>query len=305
MAREEDEIEQQSPAEPAAGEPKAPESISINVADDAEEDGDDAPAQRPGEKPTRRGGYKALKESNREMADRLARTERELAEMRGRMSAPAPVVVRESSAPKQDPAEAAIENIESQKQATLQAIKAAAAAGDQANVEKFTKQWNSLDGQRIRIETRAEIARDRASRPADDTDMKVGKQSILTRFPKLFEPNGEASEYGLEAQAEAKRIYKTGRNVGKSDFEIAEEAANAIYVRHGLGGQKKPAATDTDRARHTSTGTKPAGGGKDMWSPTKQQKVNALAYTEHRKGLSDEQRYRAWYNEVGKPGGLV
>ncbi len=302
MAREEDEIEQQVPGEPPAPEPKPPESIRINVSDDADDE-DDGPEQKPGEKPSRRGGYKALKESNRELSERLTRAELALAEQRGRQSVPAPVVVRESAGERPDPVKSALENIETQKEAALQALRAAT---DPASAAKYQKQWYALDEQRADIIAERAANRARRQQPAEDTDQRIGQATLEASFPRLFNGQGSTA-FKLEAQAEASRIEEGGRGVssGRSALSVAQEAAQIVYARHGLGGQKKPAATDTDRARHTSTGTKPSGGGKDMWTPSRQQKVNALAYTEHRKGLTDEQRYRAWYNEVGKPGGLV
>jgi len=79
----------------------------------------------------------------------------------------------------------------------------------------------------------------------------------------------------------------------------------AVYARHGLGPQRKPQPTDTDRARYTAQPTRPASAGKEGWSPNKQQLKLAMAYTEHRPGLTDEQRVRAYYNEVLKKAGLV
>ncbi len=302
MAKEEDEIQQQQ-GEP---EPPAPERIVIDPNADPDDDGDDdAPvAARPDGKPGRRNGYRALKESAKAEKERADRLERDVAELRGRLSAPqAPIIVRGDSAPQVDPAEARIGDIESQQDATLQAIRGAT---DPAQVEKLTKHWRTLDRQRLgaisQVAQRDWSRQQQAAAP--DLDQKIGQQTLRTNYPKLFNANGPTA-YGIEAQAEAMRIQEQGRHVGRSDLDVATEAAATVYARHGLGAQKKPAPTDTDRARYTAQPTRPAASGKEGWSPNKQQLIHAMAYTEHRTGLTDSQRVAIWYNEVGKKHGIV
>lgn len=304
MLKEDDEIQQQDQQQ--SPEPPAPDRIVINPNDDDDDDDGEggAPAQaaRPDGK-SRRNGYRALKERTSAAEERAAKLERDVAELRGRMSAPqAPIVVRGDRAPEVDPVEAELEVIESQKAGLLVSIRSAT---DPAEVARLSKQWNAADRKRIKIEVAAANKADRAAQPREDMEMRIGTQTLQTNYPKLFGQNGPTS-YGIEAQAEAARIQESGRGAGRAALDIANEAASIVYARHKLGPQRTPAPSDTERARYVSAPARAATtAGKEGWSPNKQQFKLAMAFTEHRTGLTDEQRVRAYYNEVLKPNRLV
>jgi len=305
MAKEDDELQQDQRQSP---EPPAPDRIVINPNDDDDDDDGEsgAPAQsaRPDGK-GRRNGYRALKERTSAAEERAAKLERDVAELRGRMSAPqAPIVVRGDRAPEADPVEAELEVIESQKAGLLATLRSSTDPGE---IEKIKKQWNAADAKRIRIETKRAVREERAAQPRDDMELRIGTQTLETNFPRLFSGQN-AVAYRLQAQAEASIIEDSGRGVssGRSALSVAQEAASIVYARHKLGPQRAPAPSDADRARYVSAPARAATtASKEGWSPNKQQLKLAMAYTEHRAGLTDEQRVRAYYNEVLKPNRLV
>ena len=71
-----------------------------------------------------------------------------------------------------------------------------------------------------------------------------------------------------------------------------------------VGSACTAAVSRDQRAKYEATGTRPAAGGKSEWTPSKQEYKLAMSYTEHRKGLSETQRLRAYHDEVLKPAGL-
>lgn len=305
MAKEEDEQQAPAGAEPGAPEPPASGPPTIKVGDEADDD-DDGPdvAARPGqagEKPGRRGQFGAMKRSLKDAESKYAALEREVHELRGRVSAPQPVVVREGARQEQqtDPAEAKIDGIQAQQEAVLSALATPGLPADQQ--DKFRKQWYKLDRQRYEAVADAAAARQRPQQQvtANDMEMAAASAALQADFPKVFE-----SEYYRQlAIAETNRI--AGEKRQRPGLAHAREAAALIYARNGLGVVRTPPASAEQRARYESSPTRPATAPKDTWTPNKQQYKLAMAFTEHRKGLTDEQRVRAYYNEVLKPAKLV
>jgi hypothetical protein len=292
MAKEDEDLEQVATGEQDSPPEVVDDPLTIKVGDDDDDGVGDDDAGQPA-KNGRRQQFRAFKEEAATAKQALAALQREMAELRGRVSAPAPVVIREP-APAADPMEAHLDAIEAQKQAVLVALRAATS---QEDVDKYTKQWNKLDRQRIKAEVVA-ANRETAGR-RDDGDLKTGRQILESEFPKLYSGT-DAEALQLEAQAETVRLAKR-RGEGLS-LALCKEGAAIVYARHGLGA-KKPAPTATDRERHMATGTRPAGSAAGTFKLTKQQNVMALGMYEHL-ALTDEQKKQKYYREVLKPNGL-
>jgi len=299
MAKEEDEIQQGT-----SPEPQDTSRPSINVGDGAdEEDAAEGAAPAAADKPSRKRQFAAVKQQAKDWETKYTQLQQEVAELRGRVSAPQPVIVREPGRQEQqaDPAEAEIDNLQAQQDAILQALTTPNLAADQS--EKFRKQWYKLDRQRQRAIVRAEsgqLTRQAPGTSAEQMEQAAGNATLQADYPKIF----DSDYYRTLAIAETNRIAAERRQ--RVSLTHAREAAAIVYARHGLGAAKAPAPSAEQRAKYEATGTRPSAvGGKDTWQPNKQQYRLAMSYTEHRKGLSDEQRLRAWYNEVGRPNNLV
>jgi hypothetical protein len=298
MAKEDEDLEQgtvgaQDPPPEVAHDP-----LTIKVGDDDDDGGDDQPGQAPEQRPGRRQQFRAMREEAATAKQALAAVQRELAELRGRMSAPAPVIIREPAAAATDPLEAEYDAIEAQKDAILIKIRAAT---DETQIETLKRQYNRIDRKRARLDA-VQAAREVAGgRGREDGDLKMGRQILESEFPRLYS-GADAEALQLEAQAETVRLAKR-RNEGLS-LALCKEGAAIVYARHGLGA-RKPAPTDTDRERHMATGTRPAGSPGNTFKLTKQQNVMALGMYEHRSDLTDEQKRQEYYKKILKPAGLA
>lgn len=287
--QERDEEPQPEPQERQPGEPPAPERLTIPIGEDAEDDDDGAP--QPGDKKSKRSHFRELRESNK-------RLEKELNELRGRVSAPQPIVLP-APAPQQqgeDPIEGALRNVRAQKQTILRAL--ATPNLPEAEQSRLTDQFHALEDQQAEIQYARVNRRQQAQQPSNEGETE--NKMLRAQFPKIF------ASKSLTQYAVAKTYELAEQRRVPVSFELAMEAAGLVYTERGLGG-KPPAPTETERARHAGTSSRPApaNSGGQSWQPTKQQLVVARAYTEHRKGLNDAQRAKIWYDEVGKPAGLV
>ncbi len=304
MAKDDEDLQTTEGAEPA--EPDAAQSLTIAVGPDADDDDDDGGgepaaaqgARSDGNNRGRRQNFRQLRDQTRAAAETIQRMEREIAELRGRASVQPTVVQQQAARP--DPVESELENIEAQKQATLVALRAST---DEAKADQLTKQWNKLDRQRIRLETqsaaRDAVAAAEARRPRVDPQMEAERGTLRATFPKIF------ADEDLKAAADAEANLIAKRKRAPMSLEIAQEAAATIYARYQLGNVRPPAPTDADRAKHTATSTRPgAMSARVTFTPNKQHVKLAMAYTQHREGLTDQQRVKAYYDEVLKPAGL-
>jgi len=289
--REEEETQEldTEPAEPPV-KPALTVSLDDEVADDINEEADD--------KRGRRANFRALREKLKEQAERNDRLEREMAELRGRASAPAPIILPQAPSQQQqvDPEREELKSISSQQALIRRAI--AHPQTSQAESERLTEEYYNLEQKRSDVQTRISLRQ--VQRPQQGaSDMQVGHQILRGKYPELFRDQALI----LESQAETVRLARAENR--PVDLAMADKAAALVLARHGIGG-RKPAPTDTERARHSATSSRAgASTGKQDVTLTKQQKVLALSYTKHRKNLSDEERARIWLKEVAKPDGLI
>lgn len=276
------------PAEPPTRQP-----ITVSLDDDS----DDAPEAPTAEEPETRKGRRA---QFREMRESNKRMETELAELRGRLSAPQPIVLQAPAAQpqqRQDPLEAADEETWEQQQAVLRAL--AQPGLPAAEDERLRKQYRTLERKRHEIGAEAaaqKVASRQPRQQADDSDNK----HLIRSYPKVMNDDALRSI----AQGRAMQI---ARQRGKPlDIEIAQEACEALYVEQGFRS-KPAAATDLERARHASVGSRPAasGSGGNQFTASKSHERFALSMYAHRKDLTDSQKVRLYHDKVLKPAGLA
>lgn len=280
-----------NPGEPAEPPVKQPLTVSLD------DDSDDAPEPEAESPETRKG----RRQQFREMRDTLKRNAEELAELRGRLSAPQPIVVQAPPPQQQsqpDPLEAADEEAWEQMQATLRAL--ATPNLPEAEDQRLRKQYRTLERKRHDIGAEAAARRVASRQPqpsAEDSDNK----HLVRSFPKIM--NDDALR--LMAQGRAIELART-RRVPMS-IEIATEACEAIYTERGFRGNKPAPASDIERARHAGVSSRPAasGSGGNNFTPNKSQEKFALSMYAHRKDLSDEQKIRMYHDKVLKPAGLA
>lgn len=277
-----------------AEDPKPPEAEKPPLTVSLDDDSDDAPepADTPETRKGRRQQLRELRESNKRM-------ESQLEELKGRLSAPQPIIIPQpAQAPqqRQDPHEAALKEIIDQEQATLRALSTPnLPASEDARLREH---YYNLQQKRHDVHAERAAARMRQQEPQqrDDSDFK----HLSRTYPKLF------SSPALRMLAQARTLELAEKRNKPVDIELAQEACESLYVERGFRNRIPP-PSDTERARHSSTGSRPAanGSGGNSFTPTKFQIAAAMSYTEHRKGLTDQQRIRAYYDEVLKPNGLT
>jgi len=287
MAKDDDEKEL---PEQAAGEPPEKTPITIDVSDDAD-DGDEAPADKQGRKTHRESYRKVREELKAERAER-EKMARELAELRGRATAPAPVIIPQAPRePAADPDSEKLEAIGDQQDGLLAILSTPGLAADRA--AKLTKQWRDLDRQRVALIASTAARANQPRQPDANIQQRMTEMAILrSNHADVF------SNPMLQAECEfedRKIAYAKGI---APNFATADEAARAVKARHGIGASK-PQPTDTDRARHSATASRPGTSSAQTYTPTKQDIKLAMAFTEHlSKTHNDQQRIKYWYDKA-------
>lgn len=289
----EDKIGGEAEAIPAEGK------ITVDLTDIDDDDGPLAAGDLNADTETRKGRraqWRELKEERQRDRDRAMTLEREVAELRGRLSAQ-PVYVPQQQAAGPDPVEAEIDGLWEQQQTLLRSIQSPNVA--QADVEKASETWRKLERQRQRLIIRQE------SRGTGETEEaaqdRVVNQMLKSEFPEIFGSPPMVNR----AIAEMQELMMT-RGKPKSPA-VAREACERVLERYGLRKGRPAAPTANEQARYTSVPSR--AGSSSSASGTYTPSLNVLrtarGYTKHLADLTDEERVRKWYREVGKPNGLT
>jgi hypothetical protein len=273
--------------------------LSIDLSEDDEEPEAalGAPTNTPEDRKSRRAQFREMKESKRRTEERYTALEREVAELRGRLSAPqapAPVYRQEPAA---DPIEAEIDSLWQQQQILLRSMQSTQTPESQ--VEKDSNTWRQLERKRRALEIK-QVVGETPRQDTGVTEERIANQLLTSEFPEIF--NNEAMR--LRAMAEMQDLM--GR-VGKpKSIATAREACERVMDRHGLRKSKAPPPTAAEQARYTSVPSRAgaAGGGTGNYTPSKNVLANARGYTSHLKDLTDEERVRKWIKEIAKPNGI-
>lgn len=297
MATEQDREEVQG--QQAANEPPAPKPLTIDVSesdDDGDDDGGQAAApEKNGNR--RRGGYRELREQVKSFQSELAKRDQQIAELRGRMSAPQYAQPAPQAREQPDPDAGEVKSIRDQQNTILRALSTPGLPAEDA--QRLREQWESLDERRVDKLVERASKKHGGEQRGGMSESDVAQVMLKRDYPLVF--TDDAMKY--EAMAEATRLARQERR--PVDLSIATQAAKNVYTRHGIG-QRPPAPTEAERSRHQATPTRPgANGGRQEWVPTKQQIALAEGFTAHMKGISTEQRLKIWREKVGKPAGLV
>jgi len=272
-------------------EPEAKQPISIDLS----EDSDDAP------EPVGQEDKKSRRQQYREWRAGTKKLEAEIAELRGRLSAPQPVVVhapqpREAAAPRTDPLEAELQDAMEQRRAALAALSAPNQAPEY--YERFTKQYESLERKIGKVHYKLNQREDGGGRQQAQPENSDTK-ALMRSFPEIFKKES------LRQLAVARAIEICENEGRQVDYEISERACREIYRERGIG-QKPRAPTAIERDRHTSTASRPGtSAGAGSWTPTKAQERSALEWASHRNDLNEKQKIRLYHDKVLKPNGLA
>lgn len=264
-----------------------PGRIAVDVSDD---DDDESPAQ-PEEKKTRRTRMRELRQTLKSERTERERLAAEVAELRGRISG---IAQQPREAPRQqedaDPIGAEYESLVDQQQGILAQMRAEGVTDSQ--LSKLRSQYNAIDRKKIAL-----VAASQAPRESGQSQGDIENQILASEFPEVF---GDPVRL-TEAKLELMKLARTKRL--PMNLATARLAAKTVAERYARPTSKPSAAA---QARHASVpGQAGTGGGPQRFTPTSQQLRAARAYTNHREGLSDEERVKIWYREVGKKHGIV
>lgn len=285
--QEREEVTQDEPTPPSGG----PPAVDLSEADD--DDGPDdkgTPVPGSGRKPQRtREFIKELRTERDQLRSEREAFQRELAELRGRMSAAAERPAQREE-PSGDPVAEQVKTIRSQQRTIMTALRNPNLT--EGETEKLQDQWQDLDDRRVDL-----LASRRAPAREDEGDRSIadGARYLEMNYPEVM---GKRS-LRLEAELEASKLMESGRLRG---FAAAKEGCEIVKRRHLMGERPRP--TDADKARLSSTtGRAGANGtGGDKWQPSKQHLALARAWcnVDGRRDLEDSEKLRIWAREVGQ-----
>lgn len=247
----------------------------------------------------RRAQWRELKEERERDRQRATALEREVAELRGRLSAQPVYVPQQQQAQGPDPAEAEIDSLWSQQQMLLRSIQSPNAT--QKDVDEATESWRKIERQRQRLIIKQETRGSATAETEEAQQDRVVNQLLRADFPEIFASPPMVNR----AIAEMQELMLT-RGKPKSPA-VAREACERVLERFGLRKGKAPVPTASEQARYTSVPSRAgsASSASGTYTPSTNVLRTARAYTNHLKDLSDEERVKKWVREVGRPNGLT
>ncbi len=285
--------------------PSESDKVSLNLADlDDDEDpisgGDLGDAGNPLDRKGRRAQWREEKERRSAAEQRALNLEREVAELRGRVSAiPAYQPPQQYQGPTVDHEQAEIDAIWDQQQMVLRSMSSPNMTED--DVKKASEQWRKLDTKRHSLMTRREIRANTTQEDPSAAEDRVVNQMLKAEYPQIFQSPPMVNRAIAEMQE-----LMAQRRTGKSPA-LAREACERVVERYNLRKGKAPPPSEAERARYTSTSSRAGSGGSSSGTYTPSLNVlrTARGYTKHLPDLSDEERVAKWYKEVGRPNGLT
>lgn len=236
-----------------------------------------------------RGNVSALEAKLAERDRKDAETARELAELRGRLTAQAEAV---RAQPSGDPVADEIKTIRAQQRTIMTALQG---TQDPAQAEKLQDQWNELDEKKVEL-----IAKRNAPQREERGDQEVEAKILESEFPDIYASRSRS----LRAQSVMAELVERGAPVS---IGTARKACQQVMRDLGLGPKPQPSASE--RARFAGTSGRPgtSGGSSQAFTPTKFQLSAARAWcnTDQRRDLEDGEKVLIWLREVGRKEGLV
>ncbi len=291
-----DQEQGQQPAEEPAGPPQQKQ-LTINldeVDDDApEEKGTKQEAAEPGRKARRTQQIRGIKE---QYESRLQALQTEMAELRGRVSVPAPHATPATAGNGADPLDAELTSIEEQKAGLLDAIQAL--PQNHPRVAALAAMWQKLQDRRddVRQEKRDAKKRDKEPKGGQDEQRRQVIQTTLeAEFPQVY----ASKSMSLRAQAEWQELIERNK---PDNLATAREACQRAMGKAGLG-RPVPGPTDLERTRYSGIPARAGangGGAGNQWIPSRFEINTARAWTKGMdSALSDEERVRIWAKATG------
>lgn len=297
MTKEGEEQQQEEQSQPSV------EPTSDKVAIDLNDLEDDEPEQRAQPERTenrkgRRAQFREMREAANKKDEQIQQLTREMAELRGQMSArQQQVQFIPQQTQQMDPVEAEISSIERQQQMILRAV---AGAANQQEAEQGSQEWRALERKRRALEIQQAMASTSRQQDPTATEDRVVNQMLRAEFPEIM---GDGPMRG-RAMAEMEELLSRGK---PRSIATAREACERVAERHGLRKQKAPPPSANAQARYTSVPSRAGtnGSASGQYVPSQNVLRTARAYTKHLPDMSDEDRVRKWVREVGKPNRIV
>lgn len=269
--------------------------LEVDLTDDGDDDGPvEATPEKESRRDRRRRKVSELGAELRTEREQRTRLERELAELKGRVSGLQTgfqALPRQQAEPA-DPLQREIDGIEAQQDAILVQLRNGQMSEEQAT--NLAKQHRSLERERRKLEMR-QFSQESGGGAPDRSEYE--NQMLAAEFPEIF---NDPIKLG-EAKVELMRLNRTrGLPINYATAKLAAKAVADKYTR------RSSPPSDADKAKLAAeSGRAGAAGSSSRFAPNKMQLSAARAFTSHMEGLSDEQRVKIWAQKVGKPRGLI
>lgn len=257
---------------------------------------EDSPTASPEERLTRRrrrqerisrllNEGKQSAEKVRELEEHRAKTDRELAELRGMMAAQQAMRAQNDNG--KDPYEQRLDQVYAQQAEAYNAAQAEIQSGKftperQAHYERIAR---TIETQKTQIHTERAVAADRESRRGEQA-----QQVWVQKYPEVYN-NPKAFQY---AQATWQQRLALGEQQTNA---LADEVFNEAITRFKLGA--KPAPSASDRARLSGIPSAGGGGGKSSTGITFTPELRRMAIAAY-SDLPEAEALKKWANGPGK-----
>lgn len=277
--------------------PVEPEKLRVDVSEDQDDEGEEkAQAASPEERRDRRRQWREARQKERERYSALEENykglERRIAELTTRLAQPQP---QQALQPREqaDPASAEIEAI-SEQQGDLLALINGSPSATPEQLQRWSARWRALDNKRVDLLVGRRVAQSGRSQQQEDpraSEDRFVAQTLQAEFPEIY------ASQALSLKAQAEMVELMERHGKPRSLATAREACERVSPR-----RRAAPPTANEQARYTAVPSRAGtgGGSSNMVTPSLAQMRTARAYTSHLPDLSDEERFRRWWKEVGK-----
>lgn len=281
---------------PETTETPAEEKLTVDLTedDDAGDDTADEKQASPQDRKAKRGYARQMREALKDKKDEIETLRREMAELRGRVSAQPVYQPAPQYQPQEDPGSRELKSIRDQQSTILRAIQSQGITSQE--IERLNDQWHELNDRRTEIISR----RGQAPAAQGPSQEQIAGQILAAEFPEIY------NDTALLKAAEAEMLNLTQRQRKPVSIVTAREALRRVADREGLG-RKAPAPTAAQQSKYAAVSARAGanGAGSNTYTPDKNTLALARAYTKHLPNLDDAERVRKWVKEVGRPAGLM
>jgi hypothetical protein len=285
-----------SSVDPNEGRVQEKPQLEVDLTED--DDGDEGPSTAPepeGRRARRARRIRELDSDLKKERETRQTMERELAELRGRVSA-IQSMPREPAQAEADPYEPQITALDEQQDAILTLLRSDGVT--ESRVGELRGKWKQLERQKRKLEYKQAASSDEERGGGGlPSRTEYENQMLSTEFPDVFGDRVRLQE----AKTELLRLQQSrGLPINYATARMAAKTVQDRYTR------KPSAPSSADKAKFAGeSGRAGAGGSSGRFAPNKGQLNAARAFTSHLEGLSDEERVKIWATKVGKKRGLI